>query len=462
MTKRLFTTIIALALATRMTANPVNLSTAKNVASNFMYGQGMKNTEWNEISSPFGFSNIYVLNGTSGDCFVVVSAEDFAHPVLAYSTESRFVMNENTMDWLEGYEQSISQARDANLQADAETAEEWSILLDGERSMDKDNPVGPLLRTKWGQSQSYFNLRCPRSAIVGCVAVAMGQVMKYWSYPLHGTGSHSYYNSFAGDTLRADFASATYMWDSMPLQKPSTVRSNDTATAFLLYHCGVAIETEYSASSSNAYVIRTAGHPYTAENALRMFFGYDSQLIGKLRSRFNDSTWMSMVRTELDNARPVIYNGFNRSYGGGHCFVCDGYKENDYFHFNWGMYGSSDGYFLLSAMTPASGQDFSYNQGGIFGVKPIQTVAIPETPQQIEANVFPNPANDRIFLNIGNGKDIGTYLCEIYDQSGRLLISEKTSSNSHIIDMKSLPQGVYSLRIVGENGETAVKKIIRR
>lgn len=462
MTRKIITAMIALAFATAASANPVNLATARQVASNFMQSHGMKHSEWNEISAPFGFSNIYVLNGSNGKCFVVVSAEDFARPVLAYSTENNFVINENTMDWLEGYEQSISQARNANMQADAKTAEEWKHLLDNTYCEEKNTSVGPLLQTKWGQSQGFFNLFCPRSAIAGCVAVAMGQVMKYWSYPLHGTGSHSYYSSYARDTLRADFASATYLWDSMPLQKPGTVRNSDTATAFLLYHCGIAIETEYSTSSSNAYVLRTGGHPYTAENALRMFFGYDSHLIGKLRSRFNDSTWMSMVREELDNGRPVIYNGYNSSYAGGHCFVCDGYRENDYFSFNWGMYGSSDGYYLLSAMTPAAGQNFSYNQGGIFGVKPVQSVYINGTSPQLEVNVFPNPANDRIFLNMADGKTESDYRCEIYDQSGKLLISNEMTSTDNSIDVKSLSSGIYNLKIMCKNGESAVKKIIIR
>ena len=35
-----------------------------------------------------------------------------------------------------------------------------------------------------------------------------------------------------------------------------------------------------------------------------------------------------------------------------HAFVCDGYKEGDYFHINWGWGGQFNGYYRLSVLSP--------------------------------------------------------------------------------------------------------------
>ena len=64
------------------------------------------------------------------------------------------------------------------------------------------------------------------------------------------------------------------------------------------------------------------------------------------------------------------------SIGGAHCFVCDGYRPDGYFHFNWGWSGMSDGYFLLSMLKPtnlgtgAGNGDYTNNQGALLGIKP--------------------------------------------------------------------------------------------
>ncbi|MBO7629572.1 MAG: C10 family peptidase, partial [Bacteroidales bacterium] len=62
--------------------------------------------------------------------------------------------------------------------------------------------VDPLITAKWGQGSPY-NALCPPNTPVGCVAVAMGQVMRYWGYPEHGIDSHSY--TYNGITHNVDF-----------------------------------------------------------------------------------------------------------------------------------------------------------------------------------------------------------------------------------------------------------------
>ena len=54
-----------------------------------------------------------------------------------------------------------------------------------------------------------------------------------------------------------------------------------------------------------------------------------------------------MLKAELDAQRPVYYAGCSEE--GCHAFVCDGYASDDYFHFNFGWGGSSNGYYVLSS-----------------------------------------------------------------------------------------------------------------
>ena len=67
--------------------------------------------------------------------------------------------------------------------------------------------------------------------------------------------------------------------------------------------------------------------------------------------------------------------------------------------------------------------------------------------------VYPNPATD--FLNIQTKKDIEQI--DVYSLSGRLLLSEK---DSRLIDVTTLPDGVYLLKMYLKNSESCMKRIL--
>jgi len=78
--------------------------------------------------------------------------------------------------------------------------------------------LGPLISTTWAQGDPY-NQQCPLDSngcrtIVGCVATAASQIMKYWSHPKTGAGNISYlwYNGSTTVTLGREFSSSTYDW----------------------------------------------------------------------------------------------------------------------------------------------------------------------------------------------------------------------------------------------------------
>ena len=341
----------------------------------------------------------------------MVAANDVVRPILAYSNTGSFRTEEmpsNIQRWLVKYDRFIVQLEKDGVTAGEETSAEWKSLRKGARKAKGDAVVGPLIQTQWDQDAPYNDL-CPGSgktkAYTGCVATAMAQVMNYWKWPVKGTGSRTYqpiqqkYDSNGNITgtyivyegkLTANFGATTYDWANMKKKHyTSDTQAQKTAISTLMYHCGVATDMMYGGDNedgSGTYTVNYADWDWSdsegecAQNALYMFFGYKKP-IGYMRDgysttykKWTDDDWTAMIKAELDKKRPIMYAGAGDE--GGHSFVCDGYDDAGYFHFNWGWSGDNDGYYLLSNLNPGSGgagggsYDFSEDQDVIIGIEP--------------------------------------------------------------------------------------------
>ena len=331
--------------------------------------------------------HFYVFNLNDNQGWVIVADDDLSIPILGYSKSGEFVTENlpaNIADWLHGISSEIQYIIDNDIVI-KENITQWDELASGtstEFISRGDNAISPLIATKWDQAP-YYNDLCPYDyyyydrTVTGCVATAMAQVMKYWNHPAVGSGSHSYSTSSYG-TLYANFGGTNYDWNNMPNKiSSSSSQTQKTAVATLMYHCGVSVEMEYGVSQnggSGAFVISSyTNSEHCSEYALKNYFGYKETAHGEMKDDYSDSQWKSMVRAELSASRPLIYAGFGN---GGHCFVCEGYDNNDKFYFNWGWSGQNDGYYSLSALNPGSGgagggsYSFTSNQQAIFGLEP--------------------------------------------------------------------------------------------
>ena len=400
--KRLFSVLVLLGVMVWANAAPVDLSRAQAIALTFWNQSGCATRSGNtpvsfrEVSSQAGFQNLYIFVNDGGTGFVVMSADDIAHPVLAYSETSGFDAADipsNVAGWLNGYDRTIGEAIAHQAVASDEVTSEWTALANGFVPAPKSTTaVSPLLSTTWDQGSPY-NAQCPGSSFnrapTGCVATAIAQVMKYWSYPSKGMGSHTYTCSYYSQTLSANFGTTTYNWNSMP----NSVNSSNSSVATLMFHCGVATEMNYTPSGSGAQMVAyyDYANDYSAETALKKFFGYISTLHGERKVAYTDAEWISMLKADLDAGRPIPYSGFD-SDNSGHAFVCDGYNNNNQFHFNWGWSGSYDGYFSVNALTPGGGgwgggsYDYSYGQCAIFGIEPPQLRATSHSSSNMTAS----------------------------------------------------------------------------
>lgn len=352
----------------------------------------------------------YVYENANGEGWVIVAANDVVTPVLAYSETGHFRTDNlpvNVKSWMGKYNKFIEKIEADGVEASEEAIEQWKNLRKAPRAVQATVVVGPLIKTTWDQDDPYWNL-CPGSgsskAYTGCVATAMAQVMKFWEWPVQGTGSHEYQpldpNSTTGAKSKrygkqsANFGATTYDWANMTNSYSGSYTTVEaTAVATLMYHCGVATEMMYGNDAdggSGTYTVNygdweTNAFP-CAQNAFHEFFGYKkSGLTGYMRDgdeyggttyyqKWSDDDWTAMIKAELDKKHPIMYGGAGS--GGGHSFICDGYNDADYFHFNWGWSGDNDGYYLLSQLKPGSGgagggsYDFSEDQDVIIGIVP--------------------------------------------------------------------------------------------
>jgi hypothetical protein len=109
--------------------------------------------------------------------------------------------------------------------------------------------------------------------------------------------------------------------------------------------------------------------------ALPRYFGYGSSVREVYADSYSDAEWDNIIYNEVANSRPVYLSGANASAG--HAFVCDGYDGNKRYHINWGWGGASNGYYLLTNLTPGSqgigGSDSGYNsyRDAIIGIEPV-------------------------------------------------------------------------------------------
>lgn len=279
---------------------------------------------------------LYLFTGADGKGLIVAPAESGCVPVLGYAdcgAESVAELPPALRYWLDTYAAEIEMMRSGR-----------TVRVPVRAAAEK-KAIAPIVKTLWNQNAPYNDL-CPQQgdnhAVTGCVATAMAQAMNVHQWPDQGAGTGT--ATFNGQTLSLNLAQSTYDWSSMLDEYGSdAAAAQRKAVATLMRDCGYSVKMTYSLQSSGA---SSALIP----RALVENFNYDQATHNLERNYYQLLDWEDIVYGELAAGRPVIYSGASNQ--GGHCFVCDGYSSDRYFHINWGWGGMSDGYFRLSALNP--------------------------------------------------------------------------------------------------------------
>lgn len=375
MKKRLFLSIAAVLWGIfNVCSQTVSVKQAEKLANNFInynyYPDKLDNfLQFSQLNlvktvSKNGSPVYYIFNFKKTDGFIIISATNSAQPVLGFSFSNNYLSDDEKPEQFDAFLDHIStqlgqlpvQKNEMAINAE----KEWAELSDRNALSKKERDtliydVAPLITANWGQGCGYNNF-CPEDdagycghALVGCVAVATGQVMSKWDYPATGTGS-SCYDHWKYGQLCADYENTTYDWANM------TDDSGNDAVATILSHCGISETMGYGTSGSGT-MSESAGI------ALKKYFKYSQDLIWTFKNGYTDDNWNKLIKSEIDAGRPVIYSG------GNHAFNVDGYKNDNFFHVNWGWSGSYNGYFYLNDLTPGS-SNFTSGALAIVGIIP--------------------------------------------------------------------------------------------
>lgn len=287
-----------------------------------------------------------------GGGFALISTDDKAPAVLAYSMEGSFetkTSNPGFNWWLRAVKRASLKE---TTKPDPSRFKPW---------------VEPLTTTKWGQNEpfrymcpflqydpdmSHYGVYIPDSThnAVGCGPAAMAQLMKYYNYPKHGKGSASVVVKYdqANVMLSVDLENTTYEWAKMlDDYSGDYTDENGKAAAELCYHAAVAAQANWNSLGGGTF----------DENILSAMinnFSYNPSAQVLNRPLYDEPAWMEMIYRMLSDGHPVLYSGkdinFEVGILVGHNFIIDGYDENGLVHVNWGWHGQQDGYFDIATL----------------------------------------------------------------------------------------------------------------
>lgn len=448
-----------------------------------------------DVTAEVGISHIYVFNYAIADGnregFVVVSGDDAAAPVLAFSDEGALEMNPAVRFHLEQYSHQIASAQEAGTCASKVLQHKWEQLASGKainEAVQRFEAKGDLYNDNinrllggmvWGQSDPY-NRRCPGGSVTGCVATAFGMIMNYWDYPVHGFGQHSYngadnpaaYGNWQWGEQSADFEHTYYDWKHM--DNYAVINSSDSvvnAISTLLYHLGVSLDMNYGLDGSGCWSLPeyatydTSLHlsaTVGADTRIPRHFGYKFSYAGMRDSVHSDSLWLQMLYNSLADSMPIYYAGWAKddsddghSGTSGHGYILDGYFsdaiDSNLFHINWGWNGSANGFFKLDAMRP-NNSDFTQWHGAIIGLEP-DTSYHGYDPSGIRTL---ESATAIVYSEAGRivVKGCENSVVAIYDLMGRIVAHRDSRQGAEW--STAVNRGIYVVRVGNQMGQKVV------
>lgn len=247
------------------------------------------------------------------------------------------VLLEQHMDAIDSVRLYGPKAQSEYIEALAASEEKTPILL-GENAWGQtsNNGSGANCEKVYNKYavKSTKNEDCGRHA-VGCGAVAMGQILRYWHWPDYAIIRDTIISGVwhGGKNIR------WYDWDNMPdkIYDWSPIAQVD-AIAGLLRDCGYAAHTTYHNAGSVALF-------KDIHSAMEDIFHYHA-------NREHEYAWTDIapkLKSEINLNRPVLCQAW-KSVTEAHSFVIDGYRiinGNLEFHINFGWHGTDNGYWNI-------------------------------------------------------------------------------------------------------------------
>ena len=383
MKRRILLAVAVVLMAVNVCAEPVSRKEARKLAEQFLSTMGTSDSGLNAVAGSRrkvarddnAVEELYVFNRGGDGGFVIVSGDDQTEPILGYCDHGQFDYESappGLRALIDGYRHQI-----ASLQSSGQGRADAPIIRDAVPTHPK---VAQLMKSKWSQGYPY-NMTCPEyfslgRSVTGCVATAMAQILYYnreksvsettAAMPSYDTWTeHATYGKLHVDGIPEG---SPIDWENMKDEYGSATEKQRKAVADLMHYCGVAVKMDYTNSSSGA-------QSHDAYEAFAKYFGYGKSVkYVSYATVSSDTEWDKIIYAEISAGRPVYVSGSNDE--GGHAFVADGYDGNQKYHINWGWGGTSDGFYLLTSLTPGKqgigGSHDGYNDYReiIIGIEP--------------------------------------------------------------------------------------------
>ena len=267
--------------------------------------------------------------------------------------------------------------------------------------------TGGWIETTWHQGYPY-NMFCPKDTstdtqcVVGCVATALAQIVHYHKDigDLRFDDKDTYTKKgihIDSDSLENEFLSFSnlnsYLEDIRYKFENNEILTEKEQAA-LSFACGVALEMNYTSSSS------WPDYPeIVIKNVLINKMGYvNAEFAKKGKEGF-----YKILIENIINGLPVILtlNGESLS----HAVVADGYRSDGFFHLNFGWsigkpVNITDAWWNLDELFP---EDFSGIANGVMNIIPDSIIINP----MIEANINPVKLNCTKIGEISDSYQLG-------------------------------------------------------
>ena len=296
------------------------------------------------VTSNISDTLLIVVNYSNNSGFALVAAEQSETPILGIFERGSFLDSYNNNPAFKlCYEEILANQADAQKKhlTTRSSEESYDNVVS---TITSNKSLGPFVTVNWGQ-RAPFNLYCPNS-IAGCTPIAIAQAMSYFEYP--NALSITYTDTIASP-IRLN-------WREMKAHSNNAFCSplcNTCKTlSHLLREIGHRCNASYNTSSTGAW-------PY-------------AEFLSKFRYQCKESSSFNLddIDTYLGDYRLTLLCGFSPS-NTGHTWVVDGIKttrytntyylenldgsetevfsedcKDTYLHFNFGWYGSGNGYVL--------------------------------------------------------------------------------------------------------------------
>jgi hypothetical protein len=427
-------------------AREIQKQDASTVAQSFLesHSQGFNISFIENFSDAEG--QLAWIANLEPDGFILVSCKEFLRPILAYSFESRWMTgaeDEQTfLTLIKSYLRCKINFPDPSIAYQQKCTSEWYRYLNAafedyrfeQWPPEGTTPTGGWLFTNWTQSAPY-NSMCPIDpnthlrSYAGCPATAMSQILNS-IVSINSTRfdeSDDYYHNFGAgnqywidddweehgfpcfDTLNAylDIVEENYITNK-PL-------SSDEIAA-LTFACGTALKQVYSSSISGTFGIEQA------RDAFQRFGFADSRLVYSSDTMLNYDLAQNIM---LGN--PAQLGLIDPPHTVGHNVVVDGYNTDEFFHFNFGWGGNSNGWYTMPPTTAP--YNLTVIEGIVMDIRGNNPhVSVNELSSGNERiNVYFSKEDQLTVENISQ-KAIAPMI-NVYDGFGKVLVSSKINFN---------------------------------